>query len=211
MNERIGNLLRQMNALEDELRTALHEQESRVFFQIHGKRIEFENSVRNAHRRMRTNLLRWFATSRQQNLLSAPFIYSMIVPFVILDAFVTVYQAMCFPLYRIRKVARTDYIIFDRQHLEYLNVMERFNCTYCAYANGLVGYVREIAARTEQYWCPIKHARKMLGMHSRYAQFLDYGEAENYQEGLENLRSALAREINEAADAVPNHKDGSST
>ena len=49
MNDRIVKILAQMAALEDELRTAVHEQESRMYFQIKGKRVEFERSVREAH------------------------------------------------------------------------------------------------------------------------------------------------------------------
>ena len=45
MNDRINEILGQMAALEAELRTAVHEQESRMFFQIKGKRVEFERSV----------------------------------------------------------------------------------------------------------------------------------------------------------------------
>ncbi|RQW78495.1 MAG: hypothetical protein EHM79_21465, partial [Geobacter sp.] len=94
--------------------------------------------------------------------------------------------------YRVAKVRRADYIVLDRQHLEYLNFIEKFHCTYCAYASGLSGYVAEIVARTEQYFCPIKHARKILGTHSRYARFLDYGEAADYEAKLEEFRVALA-------------------
>ena len=94
-----------------------------------------------------------------------------------LDLFVTVYQAVCFPVYGIAKVRRGDYLIFDRYHLGYLNALEKLNCGYCSYANGLLSYVREIAGRTEQYWCPIKHARRVIGAHSHYAQFHDFGDA----------------------------------
>ncbi len=82
----------------------------------------------------------------------------------------------------------------DRQHLDYLNFIEKFHCTYCAYGNGLIAYVAEIVASTEQYFCPIKHARKALGTHLRYANFLNYGEAEDYQAKLEEFRKELARE-----------------
>jgi hypothetical protein len=49
-------------------------------------------------------------------------------------------------------------------------------------------------ARTEQYFCPIKHARKILGTHLRYAQFLDFGTAEDYETKLEHYRVALNNE-----------------
>ena len=63
---------------------------------------------------------------------------------------------------------RRDYFVFDRHHLAYLNAIEKLNCAYCSYANGLVAYVREIAGRTEQFWCPIKHARRAIGAHAHY-------------------------------------------
>jgi hypothetical protein len=59
----------------------------------------------------------------------------------------------------------------------------------------LLAYASEITARTEQYFCPIKHARKILGAHSRYKDFLDYGEADNLHHKVEEFRSALAQEI----------------
>ena len=75
--------------------------------------------------------------------------------------------------------------------LSYLNAIERLNCVYCGYANGLIGFVREIASRTEQYWCPIKHAHKRLDPHRRYARFADFGDSENYQAYLEQMREGL--------------------
>ena len=108
-----------------------------------------------------------------------------------LDAFVSFYQFSCFPVYRIAKVARGDYIVFDRQQLEYLNFIEKFHCTYCAYGNGLMAYVSEIVGRTEEYFCPIKHARKVRATHSRYPNFLAYGEVEDYEKKLEKYRVAL--------------------
>lgn len=194
MNERIRNLLAQMTVLEDELRTALHEQESSVLFQIKGKRIEFEQSIKDAHRRLKTGFFRWLVFRRPRNLITVPIIYSMIVPLLMLDLCVTLYQFSCFPIYKIAKVRRADYIVLDRQHLAYLNFFDKFHCTYCAYGAGLIAYISEIIARTEQYFCPIKHARKVLGSHARYAYFLDYGDAADFEARLEAFRTALAEE-----------------
>jgi hypothetical protein len=191
MNDRIRQLLAQITALEDELRVALSEQQSSVVFQIQGKRIKFEQSVKEVHQRLKINFFRWFIINRPQNLITGPIIYSMIIPLVITDFFVSFFQATCFPIYRIKKVRRSDYIIFDRKYLNYLNFIEKFHCAYCEYANGLIAYIREVIARTEQYFCPIKHAHKLLDTHSRYARFLDYGDAEDYQNRLEEYRKAL--------------------
>ena len=191
VNERIRRLLSDITSLEDELLSALHEQETKLHFRIIGKRVEFEKAIRRRHRELRTGLLSWLAASEWRNLLSAPFVYALVVPLVIFDIGVTLFQAICFRLYRIPRVRRGDYIVLDRHSLGYLNVMERLHCVYCAYANGLVAYGREIAGRTEQYWCPIKHARRILGVHPRYANFLDYGAADGYQEQLTRLRAEL--------------------
>ena len=194
MNERINQLLNQIAALEDDLLVALHEQQSGVLFQIKGRRIEFERSIGEAHRRLKSGFFHWLVAYRPQNLLTGPIIYSMIVPLLVLDLFVSFYQATCFPVYGVAKVRRRDYIVFDRQHLEYLNFIEKFHCTYCAYGSGLILYAAEIVARTEQYFCPIKHARKVLGIHSRYARFLDYGDAADYEARLERYRVALGKD-----------------
>jgi len=194
MNDRIQQILNQITELEDDLRTALNEQQSSMFFQIKGKRVEFEQSIKETHKRLKTNFFRWLVTYRPQNLITGPIIYSMIIPLLITDFFVTFFQLTCFPIYGIKKVRRSDYIIYDRQQLNYLNFIEKFHCTYCAYGNGMIAYVTEVIGRTEQYFCPIKHARKILGTHSRYARFLEYGDAENYEEKLEEYRQALGKE-----------------
>jgi hypothetical protein len=194
MNTRIHGLLERMASVEDELRAALHEQETRILFRVHGGRVHFRRAVRQRHKAMRRAWLEWLAAVRPRDLLTAPFVYGMVVPFMFLDLCLSAYQAVCFPLYRIAKVRRADYIVIDGQYLGYLNIIEKAHCMYCSYANGLIAYAREIAARTEQYWCPIKHARKALGTHSRYMRFLDYGDGADYPVKLEAFRAALAME-----------------
>ena len=194
MTDRIHNLLQQIHALEEELREVLHEQRQQIGFQIEGRRVEFSQAVKETHQKLKIGLLRWLGNSRPQNILSAPFIYGMIFPFLLLDLCLAIYQSVCFRLYNIPLVQRSHYIVIDRHHLAYLNAFEKFNCVYCGYVNGLIAYTREIAARTEQYWCPIKHARKTLGSHERYINFIDYGNGENYHSKQLDLRRALAKE-----------------
>jgi hypothetical protein len=193
MNDKITQILAQMAALEDELRSAVHEQESRMFFSIKGKRVEFERSVKAAHRKLKKNVFKWLVTNRPQNLITGPIIYGMVLPMLLLDLLVTLYQWSCFPIYGITKVRRKDYIVFDRHHLGYLNFIEKFHCTYCEYGNGLMSYMAEILARTEEYFCPIKHAHKILGTHKRYNRFLDYGDAADYEKKLEEFRVGLGK------------------
>jgi hypothetical protein len=197
MNDKIRDLLGQIAALEGQLQTTLHQQESRIAFQIKGRRVEFEKDVRAAHRKLKRNFLRWLVTDRPQNLVTGPVIYFMVIPMVLLDLTVTLYQAFSFPIYRIAKVPRADYIVFDRHQLGYLNFYERLHCEYCAYANGLLAFASEIVSRTEQYFCPIKHAHKVLGTQARYARYLDYGDAEDYHARLEQFRRVLERDQRE--------------
>jgi hypothetical protein len=192
MSDRIRTLLDQIHDLETELGEILQEQENRALYRIRGKRIEFERTVRKTHRQLKTGLLRWFRESALRNALSAPFIYGMIVPLFIYDLSLTIYQQICFRLYRIPLVRRADYIVIDRHHLAYLNSAEKINCAYCGYANGLVAYAREITARTEQYWCPIKHARKVRDAHARYRYFIPYGEPDDLPARIAEFRRKLS-------------------
>ena len=129
MDSRIRHLLDEIAALEEDLGVALRDQESSALFKIRGKRVEFEQAVREAHGRLKTGFFRWLVTNRPANLITGPIIYSMIVPLVILDVFVSFYQVTCFPIYRITRLRRGDFIVFDRQQLEYLNFIEKFHCT----------------------------------------------------------------------------------
>ncbi len=194
MNEKIRNILKQINALEEEIQAVMNGQRGRLYYEIHGKRVEFEHSVRDAHQRLKVGLFHWFLTTRPQNYLTAPVIYSMIVPLVFIDVCVSLYQLSCFPIYGIASVRRSDYFSFDHRHLAYLNIIEKFDCLYCSYANGLMAYACEIVARTEQYFCPIKHAQRVKGLHARYQYFLDYGDAADLHKKLVEIRVSLIKE-----------------
>ncbi|MGA8220285.1 MAG: hypothetical protein WB780_01430 [Candidatus Acidiferrales bacterium] len=158
------------------------------FYEFRHGKIWFPDEIKREHRRLKTSLLRYIAGSRILAILTAPFIYACFIPFVLLDLFVSTYQAVCFPVYGIPKARRRDYMAIDRNKLRYLNALEGLNCMYCSYANGLLAYVVEVAGRTEQHWCPIKHARRVQHTHDRYSHFLPYGDASAYRERLDKVR-----------------------
>lgn len=133
------------------------------------------------HRSLRTPLWKHLRNARLLVILTVPLMYACVVPFALLDLFVSVYQFICFPICGIPKVRRREYLIFDRGRLAYLNAIEKVGCVYCSYANGLLAYVAEIAARTEQHFCPIKHAHPLTRPHSRYVHFLPYGDAREFR------------------------------
>jgi hypothetical protein len=194
MNPKIADLSTRLAALQAELDSEIAKRRADLRFGLERGRVAFEEEILRRHRELKTALSKYIFGANPLVIITAPVIYMMIVPFVLLDLFVTVYQAVCFPVYNIPKVRRADYFVFDRHHLAYLNAVEKLNCAYCSYANCLIAYVREIAARTEQYWCPIKHARRMVGVHSRYVTFDDYGDAEGYQKRAAELRDRLGKE-----------------
>ncbi len=136
---------------------------------------------------------RW--TEALINLATAPIIYSLIVPICLLDLWVTLYQQVCFRAYGIVRVDRSKFIVVDRHHLAHLNGIEKVNCVFCGYANGVFAYVREVAGRTEQYWCPIRHASRVRGAHRQYRHFVDYGDAEGYKRRLLSFRADLKSPI----------------
>ena len=191
MNENIRHILGEIARLEEELATRIQEQQEQLHYRIEGSKVRFEKNLRRIHYEMKTGIISWLRGSEWRNVVSAPFIYSMIVPFVILDLFLFVYQATCFPLYRIPKVRRANYIVVDRHNLGYLNAIEKINCVYYGYADGLLAYARQIVSRTEMYWCPIKHARKVLDPHRRYPKFADFGECEAYENHLAVMREHI--------------------
>jgi hypothetical protein len=194
MNDRIRQIVDQITALEVELNAAMQEHGERLRYQLRGKRVVFEKTVKDAQRRVKMGVLRWIVTERPQNFITMPIIYGMAAPMLVLDLFLFFYQWTCFSVYGIQKVKRADYFVLDHQHLAYLNFFEKGHCMYCSYAVGLMAYATEIIARTEQYFCPIKHASKILSAHSHYAHFLAYGAEENYHQKLETFRKELAKE-----------------
>lgn len=190
----LSDLLAEIRRLEEEIENRWEALRQSFDYTLEGHRVRFAAEIRRLHKRYRTGLLRYIARARPFNILTAPVIYSMAVPLILLDLCITLYQYICFAAYRVPYVKRNDYFVIDRHQLSYLNGIEKINCVYCGYGNGLIAYSREIISRTEQYWCPIKHARRIRGAHARYEHFAEYGDAENYHAHMKRLRRELTRE-----------------
>jgi hypothetical protein len=192
MNQNISDLIARIRELEEEVEREIASRRAQLHFTLEERKVRFEREVLTQHKRLKTGVLRYLAQASWRNLLSAPFIYAMFLPLLVADMAVTGYQWICFPLYGIPRVRRRDYFLFDRNSLAYLNIIEKFNCAYCSYATGLAAYLKVTVGLTEQYWCPIKHARRVLEPHSRYDRFIDFGDAESYRRELETIRKDVA-------------------
>ena len=195
MNTTISELVARITELEAQLERALADEmdakRRQFLYAIDQGKIAFQQEARELHKTFRQSIPAFLREAPIKTILVSPVIYSVFLPLVLLDAWFWFYQTICFPAFGIAKVDRSRYILLDRSKLPYLNAIERFNCDYCSYANGLIGYAREIAARTEQYFCPIKHAHRRAGAHSRYRDFFDYGDARAYRTELIKLRDEL--------------------
>jgi hypothetical protein len=191
MNDKLDSLLEKMQDLEKEMRHELRRKETEFRYEVRLRKVRFTEEALEKHRRLSMRLHRYFMESTFLVILTTPVIWSVLVPIAFLDLVVSLYQALCFGIYGIPKVRRSDYLLMDRHRLAYLNFLEKLNCEYCAYGNGVFAYATEIAARTEQYWCPIKHALRVKSMHSRYRFFFDYGDAEHYRQEIEKVRRSF--------------------
>jgi len=198
MNMKISEIASRIAMLEGELERQIEldieEKRRKLQYSIEKGKITFASEASALHKKLHQGVVAFLWEAPVASLLVAPMIYSLTIPLVLLDLWVQLYQAVCFPVYRIAKVDRSRYVLLDRGHLQYLNWIERLNCNYCGYANGLVAYAREIAARTEQYFCPIKHAFRCSGAHLHYDEFFDFGDARAYKEELAKLRAELRPE-----------------
>lgn len=194
MKDTIRELRGRMDELEQELRRELAAKQEEFRYTVEKNRVRFSREVQETHRALATRWTSYVYESGIFKVLTIPVIWFALIPAVVLDFFVFFYQIICFPVYGIPRVRRRDYIVLDRHRLKYLNWVEKCNCFYCGYFNGLMGYLREIAGRTEQYWCPIRHSRLPKTTHSRYDRFVDYGDAEGYKRELGRLRKDFAKE-----------------
>lgn len=188
MNPKINELVARIKELQAEVEAELAARRAEFQFTLEDRKVRFERQILERQRQFKAGIYAYLRQAKLRNVVTAPVIYAMFIPLLLADASVTFYQYTCFPLYRIPRVRRRDFMRYDRNQLAYLNLIEKINCAYCAYGNGLAAYVREIVGLTEQYWCPIKHAQRVLDEHRHYQDFVEYGDAESYRKELAKLR-----------------------
>jgi len=188
MSDKIKEMIEEIEAMKVKLGEEIAQQEKDISYEIQNGYVRFEKDVLDKQKENMKNLLAWFREIPLLHLLTSPLIYGMIIPAILLDVILFFYQQIIFRIYKFESLKRSDYIIFDRQYLGYLNSIEKFNCMYCSYFNGLMHYASAIASRTELYFCPIRHAKKVAYQHEYYDELFEYGLGNDYQEKLKSLR-----------------------
>ncbi len=200
MYKDLNQLLVEMREIHEQVEEFFDSARERFRYTLEDGRVRFSHEMQELHRRYRVSSLRYLMDADLSSVMTAPVIYSMVVPLAITDLSFTLFQHIRFRAYGVPRVLRNDYLVIDRHRLLYLNSIEKVNCVYCGYGNGVIAYAREIIARAEQYWCPIRHARRVRGAHERYPRFFDYGDAVSCQSGLAGLRRSLRDEGNDSND-----------
>ncbi|WP_146397603.1 hypothetical protein [Planctomycetes bacterium CA13] len=188
MGHRLEPLLKEIRALETLVSDKIHDATEAMPFHFENGKPVFGLDTRRHHRTLIKRTWKFLREAPLLAILTTPVIYSLLIPISLLDLLVCVFQWICFPIYCIPVVRRADYVVLDRHRLAYLNVIERINCVYCGYANGVLAFAREVASRTEQYWCPIKHARRVNDSHDRQSWFCEYGDGDTFRREYETLR-----------------------
>lgn len=193
MNDKIKEIMADIEEMKIKLSEEIEEQERHISYEIKNGYVQFEKDVFLKQKENMKNLFSWFSEIPFSHLLTSPIIYGMIIPAIVLDIILFLYQHIIFRIYKFEFLKRSDYIIFDRQYLGYLNFFEKLNCMYCSYFNGLMQYASAIASRTELYFCPIKHAKKIAYQHDYYDEFFIYGDEKEYQIKLKELRKQFQK------------------
>ena len=191
MTNRLQELFEEIRELEEEVLVELKKKQADLSYELTRRSVRFKDEVLELHQQKLVSVKEYLRAAKLKHILTAPVIWLCIFPAIFMDVVVSFFQYTCFPIYGIPVVRRSAYIIIGRQLLKYLNIIEKLNCVYCGYFNGLMAYAQEVAARCEQYWCPIKHARTPATTHSRYFTFTDFGDAEDFRERQQAIRKAF--------------------
>jgi len=193
MNDKIREIVEEIEAMKVKLGEEIADHESHISYEIQNGYVKFEKDVLDKQKENIKNLLAFFREVPPVQFLTAPIMYGMVIPAVVLDVIIFIYQQVVFRIFKFKFLKRSDYIVFDHHYLGYLNSVEKLNCVYCSYINGLMQYASAIAARTEFYFCPIKHAKKIAYQNDYYHEYLMYGDEVDYQKKLKELRNKFQK------------------
>ena len=188
MKTRIHKLFEDIKHKKDEIALEYEKLKEEYGFRIEWRKIIWNKEKKEELKKEKKSILDSIFSATIREILSIPFIWMMLIPAIFLDIWLLIYQQTALRLYKIPLVKRSDYIIFDRWQLVYLNWIQKIDCLYCSYFNWVMQYSVEIAWRTEKYWCPIKHASKKAWEHAWEEYFADYWDPKWFKETFWNVK-----------------------
>lgn len=196
MKTRINKLYEEIKQKKDELFQEYEKLREKYDFKFIKWKIVFSEKKKDENKKFKIWIFKYLLGSEIRHIISIPFIYMMIIPAVILDIFLFVFQQTCFRLYGIPLVKRKEFLSTERKHLDYLNWIEKINCLYCSYVNWMFSYAVEVWGRTEKYWCPIKHAKKNNTFHNWQDHFADYWDGEGFKKAFNSNKEYFEEKPN---------------
>ena len=194
MHTDISRLLDEIRDIQEQLERRFDSARETFRYSVDNGRVRISREVQELQRRYRISSLRYLLDANLLGMLTVPVIYSLLLPLLLVDMSLSLFQHTCFRACGVPLVTRRRYMVNDRHKLAYLNSIEKVKCTYCGYANGVMAYAREIISRTGQHWCPIRHARHVPDARKRYPRFFPCGDARSWHDRLQDKRRELVDE-----------------
>src|SRR4029079_7831823 len=92
MPSRLDGLLAHIAQLEQEVEHEVNRARAQWRYRVEAGRVRFERDVHLAQQRSKQSIPHYIRESSPLNILTAPIIYSMVVPIALIDASFTIYQ-----------------------------------------------------------------------------------------------------------------------
>ena len=124
MSRYVDRIVATIHEAEEALSEDVRDQQKRWQYDLHRGRVWFDKEVRHAHKQLKQGIPSFLRHGSVLNLLTTPIIYSLSLPFVLLDVWVSLYQWICFPIYGIDRVARAA-VLRDRPSQAWLSECDR--------------------------------------------------------------------------------------
>ncbi|WP_373017782.1 hypothetical protein [Thiomicrorhabdus sp.] len=109
-------LIAEIKQLEAELLQELQKQEDKFLYKTENHKVVFDEAALKKHKQQASNLFAYLAEVPILNFITFPVIWFGIFPALFMDLVVSIYQSICFRVYGIPRVKRSDYIVIDRHN-----------------------------------------------------------------------------------------------
>jgi len=110
MNPQINEFLDRIRQLEVDIEQEVQRRRQQFQADFDQRKVKFEHEVLNQQRRFKQGVVNYLLTSDWRHLLTMPLIYPVLLPMLLLDVMVSLYQWVCFPLYSMPRVKRSDFL-----------------------------------------------------------------------------------------------------
>ena len=110
-------IIEEIKKLEKQLVLEIEKKEEEFFYKIKGKKVYFDPKIKRYQKTLATRIYSYIVNTSLLNLLTVPIIWFCLLPALFMDVVVSVYQFICFRVYGIPEVKRSEYMVMDRHSL----------------------------------------------------------------------------------------------